>query len=199
MFAPGPAVSRNQLWPLEPHGGRNNEFAVIAAISRASLFRAQSECLPVYRRRAGGNLLSEGRLEKQAATGVAKRKLGIRIRKRKHVMGGSQMAGACLCEHVPPDPLDPHIPPLFCPVCRLWPAVAARPLPEKRVFPNWGRKEVLTELRSFGRGKGWDGDACHGAHSFMRGCGSIDRAGRRAHRPTAPRRTVALFRARRRR
>ena len=62
-----------------------------------------------------------------------------------------------------------HVPALYCPVCFLWPSVAARASPGQRLSPSWGGGEVLTELRSFAWAKGWDGSARRGAHSFGRG------------------------------
>ena len=59
--SPRPAVRTGQLAQTVNAGGWSDQFALIALISRTFLLRAPSECLPVARRGAGGDLSSEDR------------------------------------------------------------------------------------------------------------------------------------------
>ena len=65
------------------------------------------------------------------------------------------MARVCVREHHAPDSLELHVPRLFCPACRLWPATTRRAAAGGPLFPGWTARRALQGLRPFARIEGW--------------------------------------------
>ena len=103
MFAPGPAASRSWLRTLVTQKRWNDEFALIAAIFRAAVLRAQSECARFCGQRAAEKPPYGEGPEKQAAIGIASEKLVVKLRERNRMVGRSQIVKACVGNQFPRD------------------------------------------------------------------------------------------------
>ena len=125
-------------------------------ISRTFLIGAQSERLPLTRRRAGEDLHSEERLDGRAAVALASRKLTIKLNNRMHVATGSIIARACMCETYPLGSLELHAPQLCSLVCMLRPAFVDLVPAGNPLFQSRTGRRVFDELRAVARSRGWD-------------------------------------------
>ena len=68
-------IAKQRLTQIAGARGRRGRITLTAVISWTFLFRVHSECLPLTKQRAGEDLLSEGRLKRKAAIGLAGREL----------------------------------------------------------------------------------------------------------------------------
>ena len=66
---PCTAVPKDQLLRLVSTNGWHNELSALAQLSWTFLRRAPSECLPLYRQRAGEELSSDDRFERRRPSG----------------------------------------------------------------------------------------------------------------------------------
>ena len=82
---------------------------------------------------------------------------------------GSGMAHGCICRDYAPELLELHAPQLFCPICRLRPAITRLSLAGETLFPCWTDRRVPQELRVFANAREWRYGNRMGAHSFRRG------------------------------
>ena len=149
-------MSGSQLTHMVTQQGRNDEFALIVAISWACHSRVQSVLRPLDPYRARGNLLSEEQVGNKAVIGFVNRKLIIQLRLRKHVTSGSQIARGRICEGYLPKPPGLRVPQLLCPVRCLWPAIAAHGALGNQVPPQWVGKKALAAIRNFTMSRGRD-------------------------------------------
>ena len=94
----GLAVTKERLTRLPAAKGWSDEYAFMALISWTFPLRVPSDCLPVATQRAEEELTSDDRLGGEAVIGLADRKLAIRLNKRGHILPGSRMARARICE-----------------------------------------------------------------------------------------------------
>ena len=103
------------------------------------------------------------------------------------MMGGSQMARACIHDGCPSDSLELYVPPPVRQVRRPWPALAARAAPGPGSLPARRGKQVVAEVRSSGRDKELGGGARLGARSFGITQAALGRAAlQRSREPTDP-------------
>ena len=98
-------------------------------------------------RKVGEALFFCNLLERQAAEGLSDRKPVIEL-----TPGGSRILRLSVCEDCAPDSLGLRAPQLFCPVCRLWPAIARTTAAGEALLPSWTARKVK-ELRSFAQTK----------------------------------------------
>ena len=96
---------------------------MIARLSWTFLPGAPPERLPLYRQRAGEDLGSDDRLEREAVIGLSEGNLATKLDRRKRAPGGSKLVRVFICEYYAPGALELHAPQRFCPVCLSWPAV----------------------------------------------------------------------------
>ena len=76
---PSPAIARQPLTQVAAAMGLRGQLTLRGMICRTFLPKVQSEGSPLPKQRAGEDLLSEERLERRAAIGLAKRKLLIKL------------------------------------------------------------------------------------------------------------------------
>ena len=79
------SYSKDQLMQLVTSNGRRHEPTLKALISWTFLLRVPSERLPLYRQRAGEDLIADDSLGRKASTGLPGGKLIIKLNKRRHV------------------------------------------------------------------------------------------------------------------
>ena len=86
---PRPAVSRENMTQIASTMGWADQLAMLAFISWSFLLRAPSGCLRLERQRAGEDIPTGERLEREAVIGLAERKLIAKLAKGQHMALGS--------------------------------------------------------------------------------------------------------------
>ena len=168
-FSPRPAISRSQLCELATSRPLQDDLALTALIGRPFLLRIPSECLPLCRQQAGGDLDSEEQLARRAVIRLPGTKLVIKLNRRKHMASGSRLVRACICDEYTRDSLGLHIPQLLCPGRQLWTAIKQKTPVGEPLLPGRNGKRVLSGLRDFAAGREWPRGGKLGTHSFRRG------------------------------
>ena len=82
---------------------------------------------------------------------------------------GPRRKRPCIRGAYPDSSFELHIPHPYCPVCSLWPRVAAQACFGERPFPAQQSERVFEDLRAFAKEKSWKGAELLGGRSVRRG------------------------------